>query len=166
MKKTNMQQWLTAICFSTVLAFTSCKGGAKDEDVQKSFAEKARTDGRLSNISATVNDGVLTLNGSCPDETCRSYAEQTAKELKGVKSVVNNITTTPPVTTAPVEVSGDAALQTGVRDALKDYPGVTGTVTNGEVVLTGTIQRDRLTNLMQSLNSLNARKITNNLTIQ
>jgi hypothetical protein len=69
-------------------------------------------------------------------------------------------------TTAPVEISGDADLRKGVQDATKDYPGVNATVDNGEVTLTGTIKRERLTNLMQSIQSLHPKKVNNNLTVQ
>jgi hyperosmotically inducible periplasmic protein len=163
MQQTKFKQWLGAMMFSLLLILSSC-GGPKDADIQKSFADKASKDGRLSNVSATVADGVLTLTGNCPDESCRSYAEQSAKEIKGVKSVVNSIAVSAPA--APVEIAPDTTLDAGVRDAIKDYPGVNATVTNGEVTLTGTIQRSRLTNLMQSIQSLNPRKVNNNLTIQ
>jgi osmotically-inducible protein OsmY len=67
---------------------------------------------------------------------------------------------------APVEISADDALTTGVKDATKDYPGVNATVNNGEITLTGEIQRSRLQNLMQSLQSLRPKKINNQLTIK
>ena len=69
-------------------------------------------------------------------------------------------------TTAPVQVSPDDALTKGVQDATKDYPGVSATVNNGEVTLTGTIKKDRLPKLMQSIHALNPKKVNNNLTIQ
>ena len=69
-------------------------------------------------------------------------------------------------TTAPVQISPDDALNKGLQDATKDYPGVTATVNNGEVTLTGTIKRDRLPKLMQAIHALNPKKVTNNLTIQ
>jgi hyperosmotically inducible periplasmic protein len=163
MKQVNLKLLLWGSIFSVFVHFASCKGGAKDSDIQTSFNEKVQTDSQLSNVTATVKDGVVTLNGQCPDESCRSHAEQTAKDVKGVKSVVNNITVTP---AAPVEVSPDAALENGLRDATKDYPGVTATVANGEVTLTGTIERDRLPNLMQSIHALNPKKVNNNLTVK
>ncbi|GEO08228.1 BON domain-containing protein [Segetibacter aerophilus] len=67
---------------------------------------------------------------------------------------------------APVEISADDALTTGAKDATKDYPGVNATVNNGEITLTGEIQRSRLQNLMQSLQSLRPKKINNQLTIK
>lgn len=71
-----------------------------------------------------------------------------------------------PVTPAPVEVAPDTALQAGVRDATKDYPGVKADVNGGEITLTGEIKRSKLGDLMMSLNSLKPRKINNQLTIK
>ena len=160
MKQINLKWILMGAAFLLAsLQFSSCKSRPKDSDLQASVNEKLGASG----VSDTVSQGVVTLSGQCPDEACRTSSEQAAKDVKGVKSVVNNITVMPP---APVEVSPDAALETGVRDATKDYPGVTATVANGEITLTGTIERDRLPNLMQSINSLNPKKVNNNLTIK
>lgn len=86
------------------------------------------------------------------------------------KDATNETTTTTPApaepTPAPVEISADDALKTGARDATKDYPGVSAEVNNGEITLTGEIERSRLQNLMQSLNSLRPKKINNNLKIK
>jgi hypothetical protein len=85
------------------------------------------------------------------------------------KSADNSNTTTPTTVdstnTAPVVVSSDDNLRTGVKDATKDYPTVTATVDNGEITLTGTLQRDKLPTLMQTLNSLNPKKVNNQLTL-
>lgn len=66
---------------------------------------------------------------------------------------------------APVEVSTDDSLRTAVKDATKDYPTVTATVDNGEVTLTGTLERSKLQKLMQSVQSLNPKKVNNQLTL-
>lgn len=71
-----------------------------------------------------------------------------------------------PVTPAPVVIAPDTALQAGVRDATKDYPGVKADVNGGEITLTGQIRRSKLPNLMMSLNSLKPKKINNQLTIK
>ena len=68
-------------------------------------------------------------------------------------------------TTAPA-MSLDDSLKTQLTDATKDYPGVTATVENGEVTLTGTITRDKLPKLMQAVHALNPKKVNNNLTIK
>lgn len=79
-------------------------------------------------------------------------------------TVVTDTTTT--THTDPVTIAPDDSLTTGVRDATKDYPGVTASVNNGEITLAGTIKRNRLSGLMQSLYSLHPKKVNNNLTIQ
>lgn len=89
---------------------------------------------------------------------------------KGKKDTTTtaDTTATTPIQSAPapVEIAGDDALTPGVRDATKDYPGVTATVDNGEITLTGEVQRSKLQNLMQSLQSLKPKKINNQLTIK
>lgn len=79
-------------------------------------------------------------------------------------------TTAPAQTTepapAPVEITADDPLKEGVKDATKDFPGVNAEVANGEITLTGNIERSRLQTLMQSLNSLRPKKINNQLTIK
>ena len=57
------------------------------------------------------------------------------------------------------EIASDAALERGVQDAVKDHPGVTATVKNGEISLSGTIERDKWINLKQTLDGLNPRKV-------
>lgn len=161
MKSSNARLWLWGALVFVGTQFSSCKSKPKDSDIQTSINDKLSPSG----ISATVNDGVATLNGQCPDEPCRTSAEQTAKDVKGVKSVVNNITLTP-APAAPVEISPDSALQTGVRDATKDFPGVSANVMNGEVTLTGTIERSKLPKLMQAINGLHPKKVNNNLTVK
>jgi len=72
----------------------------------------------------------------------------------------------PAATGGPVTVSPDDSLTNNLKDATKDFPGVTATVNNGEVTLTGTISRDKLPQLLQNVNALHPKKVNNNLTIQ
>jgi osmotically-inducible protein OsmY len=79
------------------------------------------------------------------------------KGIKGVKSVVNNCTIKPAevMQTQPVvpEANMDA-LSKAVTDALKDFPGVTATVKDQIVTLSGEISKDKLQKLMMGLNAL------------
>ena len=147
-----------ALLFS--LSFISC--GEKDTDITTSV-EKTYTDNTISGVSSTVKDGVVTLTGEVENEAAKAKAEELAKGVKGVKSVTNNITITQ---AAPVQMSNDGPLMQGVTDATKDYPGVTATVNDGVVTLTGNITRDKLSKLMMSLNSLKPKQILNQLTIK
>ncbi|TCC91657.1 hypothetical protein EZ428_07810 [Pedobacter frigiditerrae] len=67
--------------------------------------------------------------------------------------------------TAPVQIAIDDELTNKAKDAIKDFNGVSATVANGEITLTGNIKRDKLQTLMQTINALHAKKINNKLTI-
>lgn len=143
--------------------FIGC--GQKDSDIKVSVEEKLKTNtGMTSPMTVSVVDGVVTISGECKDEACRKQCEDLARSAKGVKSVINNCTVAPPP--APVQVSTDDALSTGVKDATKDHPTVQATVTDGVITLTGEIKRDQLAKLMQTLNTLSPKKIENKLTIK
>ena len=93
--------------------------------------------------------------------SCKSKKKETPPEATQTTTVDTSINTT-----APVQISPDESLTKNLQDITKDYPGVAATVNNGEVTLTGNIQRDRLPKLMQSIHALNPKKVNNNLTIQ
>lgn len=167
MKHISLKFIFAAIVLPLSLQLSSCKSKPKDSDVLASVNSKFSSDARFANLSATVTDGALTLSGQCADESCKTDAEQKAREVKEVKSVTNNIAVAAPVTpSAPVVVAGDDVLENGVRDAVKDFPGVKAEVSNGEINLTGNIKRPDLQKLMMSLNSLKPKKINNKLTIK
>ena len=81
-------------------------------------------------------------------------------------TTIESNTDTSTVTPGSPEISSDTVLVRGVRDATKDYPGVTATVSDGEVTLTGTLERDKLPALLQSVNGLNPKKVNNQLTLK
>ena len=96
---------LFAFFLSASLLFLGCK--PKDSDVQAKITEKFAATPECAGASATVADGVATLTGEVKDDACKNMAENAAKEIKGVKSVVNNLTTTPPPP-PPVAVNHDS----------------------------------------------------------
>ena len=153
-----------AVFIAASTLFFSCK--PKDSDVQAKITEKFAATPEVAGASATVADGVATLTGEVSNPTAQAQAETLAKGIKGVKSVVNNLTVTPPPPPAAAAVNPDSALMQGVTDATKDFPTVKASVNNGEVTLTGTIKRADLQKLMQTLNTLKPSKITNQLTIK
>lgn len=73
-------------------------------------------------------------------------------------------TNTPPP--PPVEAAADDSLTTKANDAVKDYPGVTASVSNGEVTLTGEISKAKLPKLLQAINATNPKKVNNQLTVK
>jgi hyperosmotically inducible periplasmic protein len=153
-----------ALFFSASILLFSCK--PKDSDVQAKITEKFAATPELTGASATVTDGVATLTGEVKDDAAKTQAETTAKDVKGVKSVVDNLTVPPPPPPPSPVINSDSTLTNGVVDATKDFPTVNATVSNGVITLTGNIKRSDLPKLMQSLSTLKPGKINNQLTIK
>ena len=146
-----------------VVILASCKQGPSDKEIESDLTSKIRT--TAPGVVAAVNDGVVTLSGTCPDESCKHTSETAAKETKGVKQVVNNIiVSAPPAPT--VEVTSTDTLQTSLNNLLSAYKTVKGTVNDGVVTLTGEIKRSELTPLMQSVNELKPKRVVNNMQIK
>jgi hypothetical protein len=98
---------------------------------------------------------------------CKGKNATTGNTDSTAAAMTDTVATMPaPTPATTVEVAQDDALTTGAKDATKDFPGVTATVADGEITLTGDITRAQLQTLMQSLNSLHPKKINNNLTIK
>ena len=102
--------------------------------------------------------------------SCKGNSSDTTNADSSPASQLPDTTVMPDQPAAPsgggVTVAPDDSLTNNVKDATKDFPGVTATVNNGEVTLTGTISRDRLPQLLQNINSLHPKKVNNNLTIK
>jgi len=159
----NFRVSLLTIAIAIGIIFSSC--GAKDADIEKAVNEKLQTNADYAGITASVADGVVTLGGNCATAGCDASATDFIKAVTGVKEVKSNVTVTPPPP-PPVEISADNALQTAVIDALSTYKGITASISDGVVTLTGKIKRADLQPLMMKLNSLKPKKIENKLTIE
>ncbi|HLA58475.1 MAG TPA: hypothetical protein VK622_06930 [Puia sp.] len=95
--------------------------------------------------------------------SCKGKSSQTTTTDTATVAPADNTTTKIPDTT--VVISADDSLKRMIPDATKDFPGVTASVDQGVITLTGNISRDRLPKLMMALNALHPKKINNNLTI-
>jgi len=150
---------VTAIA-ATAAIFTGCS--PKDADIKTAIEEKIKTTG----ASADVKDGVATLTGEVKDADAKALAEKEAATVKGVKSVINNITVAAPPPAPPVVITADDPLKQSVTDATKDYPTVKAEVKDGVITLTGDIKKDDLKKLMPRLQSLKPKKVDNKLTVK
>ena len=141
--------------------FLSVAGcGPKDADIT---TEATQALAAVPGATVSVANGVATISGQVADSAARTAAEAAVTAVKGVKSVVNNATVTPP---PPVVISADDSLKTNVAAALKDFPTLTADVKDGVVTLTGEIQRSALPKVMQALNALRPKKIENKATVK
>ncbi len=117
-------------------------------------------------ISATVDKGVVTLVGICPDEPCKSSSEAAVMKVKGVNQVINNITVSPPPP-PPVEINAaDDSLSTALSAIASSYKTVKATVKDGVVTLTGELKRSELADLMQKVTATKPKRIDNQLQLK
>lgn len=98
---------------------------------------------------------------SCKGNNTNNNADTTTTTV-APETVDTNTTPPPP----PVEAAADDSLTTKANDAVKDYPGVTASVSNGEVTLTGEISKAKLPKLLQAINATNPKKVNNQLTVK
>ena len=151
---------LVIVSFLLIASLLSCKGKTSDADVKTSVDNAITANANFSGVSTSVKDGVVTLSGEVKDDAAKASAETVARGINGVKSVTNNLTVAPPPA-APVVITADDPLKASVDATLKAYPGVTATIKDGVITLSGKIKRADNQKLMVALNSLKPKKIDN-----
>ena len=149
--------------FFLIASVTACKQKTTDADIKTAVDNAIAANTTLSGTYTDVKDGVVTLTGQVKDDAAKAAAEAAARGINGVKSVVNNLTVTPP---PAVQITADDPLKVSVESTVKNYPGVNATVQDGVITLTGEIKRTDLQQLMAALNSLKPKKVENKLTIK
>jgi osmotically-inducible protein OsmY len=155
MKRT-FQFMLVAIAVLAI-SFTSCKSKPKDADIKAAVEKILAADPMMAGTSVSVEKGVATISGVCKDDACKAACEKAVAAVKGVKSVVNNCEVAPPP--PPVEIVADDPLTQAVTDALKAFPGVSATVKDGIISLTGSIAKADRQKLMMVLQALKPKKV-------
>lgn len=150
--------------FLAGITFQSCNSN-NDAKVKQDVENALRA--RYNNVSVAVKDKVVTLTGSLDTQTERASAENVARTVTGVTSVVNNITVQEPTPT--VNTNTDSTIKTSIenRYMTDGYKDVKVAVMNGEVVLTGDVMRANLQKVVQIANETSGvRKVTNNMTVK
>lgn len=137
---------------------TGCKNKPKDADLKAAIETLLQTKPSALGTTVTVDKGIATLNGEVADEAAKNDLEKATAGIMGVKSVVNNLTITP---AAPVSIALDDPLTAAVKDATKDFPTVSSTVSDGVITLKGEIQKANLQKLMMALQALKPKKVDN-----
>ena len=151
----------TIMTLAIALFMSAC--GKSDADLTKAATDKLAAD-KVVGVTVAVKDGVATLTGEVADVTVKSKAETSVKAVEGIKSVdVSKVTLKPLPTPAPV--SEDKMLEGTVNEALKKK-GITGvivTVSNGEITLSGTVDKAKVPEVMMAANEAKPKKVINNL---
>ena len=154
---------LMAVAVMATLAFVSCK--PKDADIKATIEAEIKADPMMAGAMVDVKDGVATITGEMKDDACKAHCEQTAKDVKGVKSVVNNcmVAAAPPPPPASVSATFDEATMQRVKDGIKDIPGVTVEFMGDKAVLKGEVTSANRMKIMQMLSSANVLSDVSNL---
>lgn len=137
------------------ISFNGCK--PKDADVKSNIEKELKANSSTNNVMVMVEKGVVTLSGEVADDAAKAAMYDNVKAMKGVKTVQDN--TVIPELVAPVTITPDDPLMMSVKDATKDYPGVTATVNDGVIVLTGEITKDKWQKLKMTLDGLNPKRV-------
>lgn len=156
------------ICLMTILVgfgFTSCKSG--DQKIQKDIENNIS--GLYPDVMVSVNNGVANLAGTVDMESQKRGVEESVKSVKNVKSVVNNIRVlqnSPANTT--VNINSDGNLSNIIRNGLDNagFKGVQIDVRDGDVYLTGDVNRNDLSKVMQIANEASPKRVINQLNIK
>jgi osmotically-inducible protein OsmY len=88
------------------------------------------------NIQVVVDDGWITLTGRVQWQFQKNAAEETVKQLTGVKGIINDIAVKPQAAPSAVRGKIEAALQ---RRATIDAGGIRVKTEDGQVTLEGTV---------------------------
>lgn len=158
----NLTMKTTAFLVALIMmgaTFTGCKSGPKDDAIKAAVENVILSNPNISSAAVMVEKGVATISGQVPDDATKADIDKAVAAIEGVKSVVNNIAVVPD--TPSVAVAATDMLTNAVKDATKDFPTVSATVTDGVITLKGEIQKANLQKLMMALNALKPKKIDN-----
>jgi len=149
---------LTLFTLAIALLVSAC--GKSDADLLKAVQDKLAAD-KVTGVTVVVKDGVATLSGEVADITVKNKAEASAK-VEGIKSVDNKLTLKPP---PPPVVSPDKMAEGTINEGLKKkgITGVTVTVANGTVTLSGTVDKAKVAEVVMVANEAKVGKVVNNL---
>ncbi len=159
----NFKVIASSLFLASALSVSVMSCGPKDDAILKEVQTKLAT---APSVSASVEKGVVTLTGEFPDEASKAAATAQLGSVKGVKSVVDNSTITPPP--PPPAVNPDMVITETINKALaaKGFSGISVSVVNGEVTLTGDAKRADLQAIMKLANEAQVKKVINKLNLK
>jgi len=161
-----MTKLLVAIAIAATIGFVSCS--PKDADVKTAVETQLKAKPDMAGAMVEVKDGVATLTGECKDESCKADCEKITQDVKGVKSVINNLAIMapppPPPPPASMTTMLDEATQQKVKDGLKDINGVTVEFVEDKAVLTGSVTKANRMKIMQMLSAAKVKSDVSKLT--
>ena len=158
---------LMVAAIAVTVGFASCS--PKDADIKAAVETKLKAKPDMAGAMVDVKDGVTTISGECKDDACKADCEKLAQEVKGVKTVINNLTVAappPPPVAPPASLTTelDAATQQKVKDGLKDIQGVTVEFSGDKAIVSGEVTKANRMKIMQILASAKVKSDVSKLT--
>jgi len=86
---------IVLLSFVLLVGIISC--GPSDDKINEAVKTALSGNGALGTVTTTVAEGVVTLRGEVDNDELKALAETTAREVKGVKNVVNSLSVKPKV---------------------------------------------------------------------
>lgn len=127
----------------------SSNGGPSDGWISVKTKLALIADKRTSGFETSVDakDGVVTLSGKVDTDKAKSAATDVAKDIKGVKSVDNQLQVVPDAKRKQVD-EADNKIEAAVNNMIKNDPKlkdmeISATSNNGVVLLTGSVKNQR-----------------------
>jgi len=155
-----MKKMLTAIALSAMLFYLpACKGKVKDADIKTAVEAALASTPGYSGLMVDVKDGAVTVTGEVTEASAKTALQSTVSAVKGVKSVQDNTTVMAPPPPPTPAISADDPLTKGVTDALKDHPGISATVNDGVITVTGEIKAADWRKVKIALDGLKPKKV-------
>jgi hyperosmotically inducible periplasmic protein len=158
---------LSFLSIVTVMIISSCS--PSDEQITESVQQALSANTSLSPVSASVEEGIVTLTGEVENDELKAQAENSITGVKGVKGVVNSVTVKPKGPSAEeLKKAADDAIFARVNENLAKYKvqGITASVADSIVTLTGNVKRSNVQNAMKAAMESGAAKVENKMTIK
>lgn len=152
---------MAALALAVSFGAVSCKKKVSDADLTTQATTVVTSN---PNAKVTVKDGVAHLEGAYPDAASRDAAIAQLKATPGIKDVMDMTVVSAPVVETTSAV--DPAVQQKVKDAVKDFPGVTVDVVNGELTLNGNVSPEQARKIKQSVDALKVGKVNYKYTVK
>lgn len=157
---------LNAVILFALAASVLTACGPKDEQIAE--MAKSAINAIAPNVGVDVKEGKLSLSGEVESDEIKAQIETAAKAIKGVKEIANGLTVKPKGPT-PQELAAmaDTAMGTAISQTLGAFniAGLTASVKDSVITLTGTVKRAQLMEIMKAANDLGPKKVENQLTI-
>ncbi|HEX2535268.1 MAG TPA: BON domain-containing protein [Chitinophagaceae bacterium] len=133
---------------SFLLVLSSCSQSYRDREIKKDLTVKAKEAPEFAGVSYRVDNGTVTLMGTCPTREGRSKVQSATGSIAGVQQVRNE------VMVAPLLLTEDYQTKISADSLLAAAPKAWVTVQDGIIVLHGTLEAEEKIRFLEGMTKL------------